>query len=151
METRTVDKKLLIQVASGRVAVALVKRLVQHAKSRIIEPLDRRIKAHYATHIFEAYIRLDVPTYDDPIVRRQLESTLNSRTSVAWDTVQLVANIASTMLLLVSQVSVLAGVLKDQRDGPLIAVLSFIPPLLQWTQMAQYSAHGGVDILYSEV
>lgn len=123
--------------------VAVIKRGLQHAKSRIMDPLDRRIKAHYAAHIFEAYVRLDVPTFEDPVVRRQLESILNSRTSVAWDTVQLIANTASTMLLLVSQISVLAGVLKYQKDGTLIATLSFLPSLLQWMQMSQYGSHGG--------
>lgn len=132
--------------------VAVAKRGLQHAKSRIMDPLDRRIKAHYAAHIFEAYVRLDVPTFEDPVVRRQIESTLNSRTSVAWDTVQLIANTASTMLLLVSQISVLAGVLRYQKDGALIASLSFFPSLLQWMQMSQYGSHGGEnDVLYDYI
>lgn len=130
--------------------IAAVKRVVQHLKSRIMDPLDRRIKAHYAGYIFEAYARLDVPTFEDPVVRRQLEATWNTRSSVAWDTVQLVANTVSTLLLMVSQISVLRGVLKGQRDGTLIAILSFIPPCLQWMHMSQYGSRGGVgfDMFY---
>ncbi|KAH8120695.1 P-loop containing nucleoside triphosphate hydrolase protein [Phellopilus nigrolimitatus] len=142
VETRTVDKTLLTRVAAARMAVAIMKRLLQHIKSRIMTVLDQRIRAHYAGHIFEAYARLDVPTFEDPFVRRQLESTAGGRTSVAWDTVQMLANTFSTILLLVSQVSVLLKVLQDQRDGTIIALLSFISPLLQWMRLQQYGSRG---------
>ncbi|THH11373.1 hypothetical protein EW145_g713 [Phellinidium pouzarii] len=104
VETRTVDKVLLTRVAAARVAVAIAKRLMGHIKSRTMTLLDQRIKAHYAGHIFEAYARLDVPTSEDPMVQRQLDDASGGRTSVAWDTVQMLANTFSTLLMLVSQV-----------------------------------------------
>ena len=105
--------------------------------------LDQRIKAHYSSHIFEAYARLDLPTFEDPMVQRQLEAAAGGRTSVAWDTVQMLSNTFSHLIRLVSEVTVLINVLRDQRDGTLIALLSFIPPCLQWLRIQQYAPRGG--------
>ncbi|EJD04434.1 P-loop containing nucleoside triphosphate hydrolase protein [Fomitiporia mediterranea MF3/22] len=142
VQTRSVDKAVLIRVAVGRMAVAVVKRLINHVKSRTMLILDQRIKAHYGGHIFEAYARLDLPTFEDPIVRRQLEGAAGGRTSVAWDTVQMLANTVSHVIQLVSQVSVLLNVLRGHQDGTLIALLSFISPLLQWMRFQQYIFRG---------
>ncbi|KAL5535096.1 hypothetical protein ACEPAF_3189 [Sanghuangporus sanghuang] len=142
VETRTVDTTVLTRVAVGRMTVAIVKRLLNHVKSRTMTLLDQRIKAHYSGHIFEAYARLDLPTFEDPIVRRQLEAAEGGRSSVAWDTVQMLANTFSHVIQLVSQVSVLLSVLRGQRDGTLIAVLSFISPVFQWMRFQQFVSHG---------
>lgn len=137
------DKAVLTRVAIGRIAVAIVKRLMNHMKSRTMTILDRRIKAHYAGHIFEAYARLDLPTFEDPVVRRQLEAATGGHTSVVWDTVQMLANTLSHFVQLVSQVSVLLSVLRGQRDGTMIALLSLISPLLQWMRFQKFASHGG--------
>ncbi|KAI5120220.1 hypothetical protein M0805_000035 [Coniferiporia weirii] len=142
VETRSVDKTVLIRVAAARISVAIVKRILSHTKSRTMMLLDQRIKAHYAGYIFEAYARLDVPTFEDPTVQRQLDDVSGGRTSVAWDTVQMLTNTLSTLLLLVSQVSVLLKVLQDQRDGTIIALLSFLSPLLQWIRFQKYGSRG---------
>ena len=142
VETRTVDKAVLTRVAVGRIIIAVEKRLVNYVKSRTMVILDRRIKAHYAGHIFEAYARLDLPTFEDPLVRRQLEAATGGHTSVAWDTVQMLANTLSHFVQLVSQVSVLLSVLRGQRDGTMIALLSFISPLLQWMRFQKFASHG---------
>ena len=138
VKDRTVDKKLLTGVASGQMFCAIARRLLQHIESRVVEPLDRRIKGHYAEHIFEAYARLDVPTFDDPIARRRLESAWSERTSVAWDAVQSVSGTFFTLIQLVTEMSVLFRVLRGQKDGILFAVLSFIPPLLMWMRFQQF-------------
>ena len=143
VETRTVDKELLMRVATARIAIAIVKRIVNHVKSRSSTVLDQRIKAHYAGHIFEAYARLDLPTFEDPLVQRQLETAAGGRTTVAWNTVQVIANTISTVILLVSQLSVLYGVLKGQRDGKLIALVSFVSPVLQWLRFNEFNFRGG--------
>lgn len=143
MEHRTVDSALLIRIATARVIVAIMTRLARHVKARTTDPLDKRIRAYYATHIFEAYIRLDVPTFDDPLVRRRLESAWTGRSSVAWDALQLISNTISIVLSLISQVSVLIGVLREQHDGGLIAILSFISPALEWIQFQHYESQRG--------
>lgn len=99
---------------------------------RISRPLNARIKQYYTVHMFSVLARLDVPTYDDPLVQRQLEQAFpsNSRQTVIWRTVVGVINMGSTAIMLLSQLSVLSNVLKNQQDGTLIAILSFSHSIL---------------------
>ena len=52
--------------------------------------------------------------------------------SIAYDTLMMASGIAATLLQVVSQVSVLASVLGGQRDGVLLAVLSFATSMSDW-------------------
>lgn len=140
--SRTINSDLLMRVAVGQVVCTLTKRIFSTLRGRISEPLNKRIRAFFGIYIFEAYARLDAPTYDDPVVQRQLEAARygysgNGRSSVAWDALQMFINTATTFLSLIAQVGVLANVLKGQRDGTLLAVLSFLPPMMQWLYMQQ--------------
>jgi len=78
--------------------------------------------------------RLDVPTFDDSAVKRQLESAQSTPwgSSVAWTTVQMVTSIVMTGIRLVSQLSILFTVLREQQDGPLLAMLSFAQAIFNW-------------------
>ncbi|KAG1845086.1 P-loop containing nucleoside triphosphate hydrolase protein [Suillus subalutaceus] len=124
IESRTVDTTVLIHVAVGRVACTVATRLLQYARSRIVIPINMSIKQFYAGHIFHSMARLDVPTFEDSAVQRQLESAWASPwgTSVAWETVQSSTNVVMT-----------------QQDGPLLAILSFSQSVFQW-----YSTSKGV-------
>ncbi|KAG2364745.1 hypothetical protein BDR07DRAFT_1450146 [Suillus spraguei] len=141
IETRTVDTAVLIHVAVGRVACTVATRLLQYARSRIVIPINMSIKQFYAGHIFHSMARLDVPTFEDSAVQRQLESAWASPwgTSVAWETVQGSTNVVMTVIRLLSQISVLFTVLREQQDGPLLAILSFSQSIFQW-----YSTSKGV-------
>ncbi|KAJ6498112.1 P-loop containing nucleoside triphosphate hydrolase protein [Mycena vitilis] len=126
VEHRTVDRNLLLQVAASRLICSAVSRLLQHAQTRLYKPLNERIRQHYAIQTFHARARLDVPTYADSGVQRQLDnSTTSSRTSIAWNNVLTTLHLVSTAVELVSQFSVLFNMLRDQRDGTLLATLSF--------------------------
>ncbi|KAJ6569472.1 P-loop containing nucleoside triphosphate hydrolase protein [Mycena capillaripes] len=126
VEHRTVDRNLLLQVAASRLICSAATRLLQHGQNRLYKPLNERIRQHYAVQTFHARARLDVPTYADSAVQRQLEnSTTSSRTSIAWNNVLTTLHLVSTGVELVSQFSVLFNMLRDQRDGPLLATLSF--------------------------
>ncbi|KAF5355839.1 hypothetical protein D9756_004318 [Leucocoprinus leucothites] len=124
VEHRTVDKSLLFRVATGRFLCSLATRVLRYTK----QP------------------RLDLPTFDDPKVQRQLESSFpqSSRSSIAWDTVTMIFHITSTAIQLVSQLSVLIGVLNDQQDGPLLAMLSFAEALFQRSAIREPFFHRGV-------
>ncbi|KAF9229816.1 P-loop containing nucleoside triphosphate hydrolase protein, partial [Gyrodon lividus] len=141
VEQRTVDKDVLLQVAAGRVACAVAERLLQYSRSRISLPLNMAIKQFYSSHIFHAMARLDVPTSEDPAVQRQLESAWSTswKSSVAWETIEVTSNVLMTIIRLLSQVSVLIGVLRDQQDGPLLAVLSFSQSLFQWFSVRRFA------------
>ncbi|KAF8876487.1 P-loop containing nucleoside triphosphate hydrolase protein [Infundibulicybe gibba] len=146
VDERTVDKRLLFEVAIGRLVSSIIGRLLRYSKRRLTIPLNVRIKQFYSVHMFHAMARLDVPTFDDAAVQRQLEQSFpqNSRSSIAWDTVVTVLHLASTILQLTSQLSVLVGVLQGQQDGPLLAVLSFSHALFQWSTTRKPFMSAGV-------
>ncbi|KAG8220222.1 P-loop containing nucleoside triphosphate hydrolase protein [Butyriboletus roseoflavus] len=134
VEKRTVDRDILLHVAAGRVACTIAERLLQYSKYHISHPLNLAIKQFYSTHIFHAMARLDLPTFEDPAVQRQLESAWSTswKSSVPWDTIQMTSNVLMTAIRLLSQVSVLITVLRRQQDGTLLALLSFSQSLFQW-------------------
>ncbi|KAJ8095279.1 hypothetical protein PM082_010502 [Marasmius tenuissimus] len=84
--------------------------------------------------------RLDLPTFEDSSIQRQLEEvfTPDSRNSVVWNVVSLAIRLSTTTLRVASQLSVLVAVLRNQRDGPLLAVLSFSQTLITWGTKAPY-------------
>lgn len=127
IETRSVDPYVLLSIAVARIACASVTRLLRSLQLRLSTPLNSRIKLFYNIRLFSAITRLDVPTFTDPIVQRQIEYAIppNSRSSIAWDTVVVALRMAGAVVQLLSQLSVLVAVLRNQRDGPLLAVLSF--------------------------
>ena len=134
MEKRTVDKNFLLNVAAGRVACAIVERLLQYSKYCVSYQLNIATKEYYSHHIFHAMARLDLPTFEDPAIQRQLESAWSTswRSSVAWDTIRVISGILATVIRLLSQVSVLISVLRLQQDGPLLALLDFSQSLFHW-------------------
>ena len=88
--------------------------------------LNGRIRRHYSVHTFHALARLDVPTFDDPVVSRQMDSVIpdggpGGRRTIPWTAISSVFSLGSTVIHLISQLIVLAGVLRRQRDGPLLA------------------------------
>ncbi|KAI0757800.1 P-loop containing nucleoside triphosphate hydrolase protein [Daedaleopsis nitida] len=132
IDTRTVDTDALFRVSLGRLVCSVAHRLLARALSRIRMPLSRRLKAAYSLHFFHARARLDLPTFEDPLVQRQLEEASSSSGSIAYNTVIMAGSIIATLLQVISQVSVLAQVLGGQRDGVLLALLSFGASMSEW-------------------
>ncbi|KAK7060894.1 hypothetical protein VNI00_000627 [Paramarasmius palmivorus] len=136
VDERIVDKDLLLHVAIGRFACSIITHLSWDWKARLTRPLTSRIRRFYSVRIFRTMARLDVPTFDDAGLQRQFEQVFmgDSRTTAAWEVVRMVVNVTTTTLQLLSQLSVLARVLKDQRDGMLLATLCFSQSLFDWVQ-----------------
>lgn len=129
----------------GRMACNFAGRLLMHGKSSIEIPLNIKIKQYYSVHIFNSMARLDVPTFEDPMVQRRLEAAstpTRSRNSIAWETLRVLFGLGSTVLRLITQISVLIAVVSDQRDGPIYAVMQFAQTLYQ-----QYSWRTGHPLL----
>lgn len=144
VDHRTVDTTLLTRVTAAVIFLKLASRLLEHGKKRVSYPLSARLKQHYSLHLFYARARLDVPTFDDDAVQRQLEaaSHINGQ-SIAWSTLMTVSGMASTAIKVTSQFSVLSSVLAAQRDGPLLAgltALRSVYELFGWSRMNPLSA-----------
>ncbi|KIK60401.1 hypothetical protein GYMLUDRAFT_225945 [Collybiopsis luxurians FD-317 M1] len=133
VEQRTVNKRLLLHVAFGRIASSIVEFALERFVARISRPLNSLIKQFYDVNLFRVLARMDVPTFDDPIIQRQLEedSPSDPRGSIVWRTVTSAVHIASTTTTLISELFVLYSVLKNQQDGLLLAFSSFLHPLLE--------------------
>ena len=128
----------------GRVACSIARRLLSHALASLRGPLARRLRAQYSLHLFRARARLDLPTFEDPLVQRQLEEASSTSGSIAYDTLVMGAGIVSTLVQVVSQVGVLAQVLGGQRDGWLLAGLSFATSMGDWvTRWNVFATHQG--------
>ena len=147
MERRIVDKELLLYASLGRLGCALAGHALRYLKSSVELPLNLSIKKHYSVHIFENMARLDVPTFDDPVVQSRLDTATNfshSTHSLAWDTISVVIGILTAAVRLVSQLSVLIEVLGGQRDGVVFVVLHF------GQEVFRSNLSTGLDIFYAK-
>ncbi|THH30401.1 hypothetical protein EUX98_g3800 [Antrodiella citrinella] len=140
VDTRTVNKTLLMQITVGLVVIKIVHKIIEHARNFIYYPLSSRLRQYYSLHLFHARARLDVPTFDDEAVQRQLHAVSQVQgNSVAWSTIDAISSLASLTLSIVTQASVLWSVLKDQPDGLLLAALTTLhtmSDMFQWQRSA---------------
>ncbi|KAF7319930.1 ABC transporter related protein [Mycena kentingensis (nom. inval.)] len=126
VEHRVFDRNILFKVVLSRLGCNLATRMLHYAGTKLYRPLNERIRQYYAVQLFSARARLDVPTYSDSSVLRQLDGVqVSSRTSLAWNSVLETFQIVTTAVELISQFSVLITMLRNQRDGVLLATLSF--------------------------
>ncbi|CCL99959.1 uncharacterized protein FIBRA_01984 [Fibroporia radiculosa] len=133
VDTRTVDTNLLMRISFGRIGCAIVIRLLSFAKSAISYPLIARLKQHYSVHLFHARARLDLPTFEDHAVQRQLEAaSASSRGGIAWDTFSMVSSAVMSAVQIITQLSVLMAILREQLDGPLLAAIGLSHSVFEW-------------------
>lgn len=128
MERRIVDKQLLLYASVGRLGCAFASSALRYFKSSVEFPLGLRIKKHYSIHIFKSMARLDVPTFDDPLIQTRLNTATTSARSthsLAWDTISVIIAILTATIRLTSQLSVLIKVVGGRRDGVVFVVLHF--------------------------
>lgn len=151
VDTRTVDKATIVRVTVGSAVCRIIERILRYYKNRVMLPLKSRLRQHYTAHSFHARARLDVPTFDDPAVQRQLDATTGvNGGSVAWSTLQMVTELTNAAVRVVSQVTVLISVLSNQPDGPLLAILSVVPSIADWfrRQSLGFNAAGGMCVVF---
>jgi len=121
-----VDTHLLAQIAGGRVLCAAAEQILESALWKVSTALNGRIRRFYSAHIFHSVARLDVPTWDDPVVSAQIDAVVpKDSNNIAWAAITSLTQTVSTFVRLFSQTAVLVGVLQEQRDGFLLSLLSF--------------------------
>jgi len=147
MEHRNVDKGLLLYASVGRLGCAFAGHALRYFKSSVEFPLNLNIKKHYSIHTFDSMARLDVPTFDDPLVLTRLDTATNSSRSghsLAWDTITVVVTILTAIVRLASQLSVLTKVVGGQRDGIVFVVMHF------GQELFRNNFKTGFDLFYSK-
>lgn len=126
VDKRAVDTHLLTRIAGGRVLCAAAEQILDSASWKVATALNWRIRRFYSAHIFHSVARLDVPTWDDPVVAAQIEDVIPKDSStIAWAAITSLVQTGSTIVKLFSQTAVLVDVLHEQRDGFLLSLLSF--------------------------
>ena len=141
-------------MAFGAFASSLAGRILHHAKNLLFYPLRQCIKQYYSVHIFHAMSRLDVPTFDDPAIQRQLRQAVptdHAHATIAFRAVTTTLRAFATVIQVLSQLSVLINLLKGQPNGILLAFLSFAHGFIQWikTNKPFISASGSCSTLAS--
>ncbi|KAI0762249.1 P-loop containing nucleoside triphosphate hydrolase protein, partial [Fomes fomentarius] len=134
IETCTVDKDLLFRISAGNAACAVANLILREAQRRVGSPLNGRIRRWWAVHSFHAHVRLDVPTFAQGHVRRQLEETSDGYNgqAVVWQSLSLVTGILSTLTQMAAQSVVLFHILQFQRDGVLLGVMTLLSETAYW-------------------
>jgi hypothetical protein len=126
VDKRAVDAHLLFQIAGGRVLCAVAEHVLFYASTKVSTALNGRVKRFYSAQIFHAIARLDVPSWDDPVVSAQIDAVVpRGQRAVAWVAIMSLIETGSTVLKLFSQTAVLMGVLREQSDGLTLPLLSF--------------------------
>ncbi|PIL27886.1 ATP-binding cassette transporter [Ganoderma sinense ZZ0214-1] len=110
--------------------------LLMHARRRVETPLNARIRRWYALHSFGARARLDLPTYGQSAVQRQLSDASDNiwGQTVVWQTLELATDIVSAAAQLLASVVVLFQVLvaSGQGDGLVLAGLTLSGEMYYW-------------------
>lgn len=123
MVERSIDKGHLSYIIGILLGVPIVRQILSYERLQIGQTLRNRIRAHYEGRTFEAYARVDVLAYKDPFIWQQLNDISDENVLKAWESLQTLTELFSTIVLLVSQVSVLFTKLHEQKDGLIIAAV----------------------------
>lgn len=104
-------------------SVNLLRSILLHVETT----LDSNIGQFYTVHYFQALARLDLPTFEDVAVQRQIQKVLpQTSCSIVWQTIMTISSAAFKSLTLISQFIILIRVVGKQRNGLLLAILCFI-------------------------
>ncbi|EJF56134.1 HlyB/MsbA family ABC transporter [Dichomitus squalens LYAD-421 SS1] len=134
IDTRTVDKARLFKICAGRIACSVVGIILYRVRRRVGNPLNARIRRWYALHSFHSRARLDLPTYAQPAVQRQVGDASDNMwgQTVVWQTLELATDIVSAATQLAASSAVLFQVLKDHQDGSVLALLTLFGETYYW-------------------
>lgn len=100
----------------------VVERLLSFAQEELQHPMKTRLQQYYQVHIAHARARLDVPTFGDAVVERQLNDVvLGYFPNAAWSTFEMMASALTITVQTTGQVMVIIRVLKAQPGGLLVA------------------------------
>ncbi|KDQ19843.1 hypothetical protein BOTBODRAFT_142532 [Botryobasidium botryosum FD-172 SS1] len=122
IEKKEVDKERLLCVLMAQAICSAVDNMCAHFIRRNGRKLQRRVEKVFDRHLFHARIRLDVPTFEDPVVQGRLNACYNFSGSMGWAIFEEVLSSAVETVNLVSRVSVVAQQLRDQQGGILTII-----------------------------
>ncbi|OCH85359.1 P-loop containing nucleoside triphosphate hydrolase protein [Obba rivulosa] len=132
VDTRAVDKSLLLRIVAGTMCCSVSQSLLSFWSHKINVPLEQRLNQHFDQHLFRARARLDLPTYEDPVIQHQLAGvTPSNGRSIAVTTVYITTGVMQACLYVIGQFAVMFHVFREQPDALLLALFMLAALLMQ--------------------
>ncbi|EJD55703.1 P-loop containing nucleoside triphosphate hydrolase protein [Auricularia subglabra TFB-10046 SS5] len=133
IDTRTLDEGWLFWIVMARIAAGVATRLNSVFGSRCSLPLQKRLRFQFTRHILRSHLRIDVPTYNDAAISRQLESNYGrGNAEQAWAIISTVIRVLMSVVKLTSSLAVLLALLWSHQESIPLALVSFLAPMLEW-------------------
>jgi len=115
----------MIRLTGGRVACSFIQCLLERMDGWLYLAFDDFVKHHYSHYAFEHVVRIDVPTLVNPSVSQQLNAvSLRYRHCSAGRTLESLLHSGCSILVLLTQFSVLLTILREQGLGSFLSLLT---------------------------
>jgi hypothetical protein len=127
IDNRAVDTHFLFWAAGGRALCTAAEHALSYASAKVSTAINERSHLLYSGRIFRSMARLDVPTWDDPVVSSQVSALRPRRSNtdtVAWTAIKVLVETGSAFLRMFSEAAVLFRVMWEQGDGSLLVLVS---------------------------
>ncbi|KAH9023878.1 hypothetical protein EDB84DRAFT_1678206 [Lactarius hengduanensis] len=119
------DGPTLIRLMCGRVASSLAQCLLERVDGWLYLAFDDFVKHHYSRYALKHVARIDVPTFVDPSVSQRLDA-VSPRYGfcTVGRTLDSLLRSGCSIIVLFTQVSVLAAILREQGMGSTLGFFS---------------------------
>ena len=122
---RELDRGMMIRLTCGRVACSFVQCLLERMDGWLYLVFDASVKNHYSHFAFEHVARIDVPTFMDPSVSQRLDAvSLRYGFCSVGPTLDSLLRSGCSILVLLTQISVLVPILREQGIGSFLSLLT---------------------------
>ncbi|KAH9043588.1 HlyB/MsbA family ABC transporter [Lactarius hengduanensis] len=119
------DGPTLVRLMCGRVACSLAQCLLERVDGWLYLAFDDFVKRHYSRYAFKHVARIDVPTFMDPSVSQRLDAvSLRYGFCTVGRTLDSLLRSGCSIIVLFTQVSVLAAILREQGMGSTLGFLT---------------------------
>ncbi|KAF8307958.1 P-loop containing nucleoside triphosphate hydrolase protein [Clavulina sp. PMI_390] len=111
----------------------MLDRIVMIANRQVEEPLQNRVNSFFEEKLLQAKARLDLPTLTDPIVEARFgEITPDMTRDQGWSILLAFAVVPASVLSILSQVTVLYGLIRAEGGG-WFALFVAVNPIFEYT------------------
>ena len=117
----------MIRLTCGRVACSFVQCVLERIDGWLYLAFDDFVKYHYSRYAFEHVARIDVPTFMDPSVSQRLDAvSLRYGFCSVGRTLDSLLRSGCSILVLLTQFSVLVTILREQGIGSFLSLLTCV-------------------------
>lgn len=137
IDERRLDEKLLTFASVGRICCTIAKAFLEYLELKLQLPLDLLTKEHFDKEVFSVTACLDVPTFDDKVVKHKLQDITGHRMGfrgpygVVWGSLSVTISLFSSAARLITELGLLAKVVSSQQDGISFAIAHLGQELLK--------------------